>query len=516
MNFGNKLILTFLFYGTLLTSFTLAIVYLKYENDLNTINSEKSIYKYKHIQNYFDSQINTYKLTLKSLISSKIFLDYIQNNNNIDITKNLFLDITKANADIMQLRYINKDGFEKIRIDKKLYKSNAYIVDEKNLQNKKNRYYFNNILYLKKDKDWFSKIDLNIENGKIEIPYKAVLRYGLAVFNNGEKVGILIINIFMEEILANLTNDASFETYIIDNEGYFISHNNTIFNFSRYTDKKNTISSLLKKESEEILTSTFFMNNYIYSNSLEFDNGENLKIILKAKSNFDNKIEELQETILILLAVLLFSLPLAYFFTVQPKKIKDELDSFNHNLEDRIKKRTSALSLSNKKLQKISTIDFLTDIPNRRYFFTMGKKLFASSRRHDINLCMIVLDIDFFKSINDEYGHKVGDEVLKHISSLLSKGLREEDILARIGGEEFALIFFDIKIQSVQIVAEKIRELIEVNTYSHKNRMIKSTISLGIAQINEKDIDISCVYDRADKALYEAKNGGRNCVKTIS
>lgn len=187
------------------------------------------------------------------------------------------------------------------------------------------------------------------------------------------------------------------------------------------------------------------------------------------------------------------------------------IESLNTDLEIKIQKRTKELEENVKKLNQLATMDFLTKIPNRRYFFEMSEKIFSSSLREEIPLSLLVIDIDFFKKINDTYGHLIGDEILKLVSKKLSKNVRSSDILARIGGEEFAILLNKSTRKDAFIIAEKLRKIIEKVSYEYEENEINVTISIGITAILSEDENINTMIARADEALYICKSSGRNC-----
>jgi diguanylate cyclase (GGDEF)-like protein len=119
---------------------------------------------------------------------------------------------------------------------------------------------------------------------------------------------------------------------------------------------------------------------------------------------------------------------------------------------------------------------------------------------------LIIFDIDFFKKINDSHGHQTGDEILKSITKIIKNEIRETDLLARFGGDEFLIISPETNIKNGKIIAEKIRESVE-DKELHNN--IKTTISLGITEYKDKDT-IDSLMKRTDNALYQSKSRGRN------
>lgn len=515
--FRNKLVITFLFYGFLISFLAVAIIYKFYSSNLKTVNIEKSLYKYEFISNFFDYNINSANLKLIALKNSNIFHTYLQDKNKQDTVKELFLTTVKSTDEVMQLRYIDESGQEQIRIDRARFGTTPYVVTQSSLQNKSNRYYFKEISQLKHDMLWYSKIDLNKERGEIEQPLKPVLRVGIPITHKKKRKGILIVNIFVKHMIFDMTNDPLFNVYMVDKEGEFLVHPNEYYSWSRYLGKNYTLKNKYPDVYKDILNNDFYQNKNFISKNLRFDNAEEIKIIIEPKLYFvqSQLIVHIQELLLTLFGVVLLSLPLAYFFARNPARLKEQVDKFNETLEQKIDARTKELHRSNRRLEKLATLDFLTQIPNRRYFFTMGKKLFHSAQRNKILISMIVLDIDYFKKINDEHGHKVGDQVLISIASTLKNMVRKEDILARVGGEEFAVILDNACLSEAIHIADKIRASIEEAAFSQEGVQIHLTASLGVTQFSKADEDLMTVYDRADKALYEAKDFGRNCVKYI-
>ncbi|MDD4911252.1 MAG: GGDEF domain-containing protein [Sideroxydans sp.] len=166
---------------------------------------------------------------------------------------------------------------------------------------------------------------------------------------------------------------------------------------------------------------------------------------------------------------------------------------------------------SERRLEGLSITDPLTLLPNRRYFENTFKLEVAQSQRSATPLALAILDIDYFKQVNDTYGHDVGDQVLVHISTLLRRSTRAGNVIARVGGEEFALLLPNTKPSEALEIAERIRTNIEETSYSHDGRRLPVTVSIGISQVAYNEA-LEYSYKLADEALYEAKNRGRNCV----
>lgn len=161
--------------------------------------------------------------------------------------------------------------------------------------------------------------------------------------------------------------------------------------------------------------------------------------------------------------------------------------------------------------QKIS-IDPLTRVDNRRAFDVKIKHEFASFKRYGSKSSMIMIDIDHFKMVNDTYGHRTGDGVLRVVAGIIKKEIRDIDSLARYGGEEFAVILPHTVLSSALEVAERLRAKVEESRFSYKGKQFSVTISLGVGEIREDDT-LESFIQRVDEALYAAKNAGRNQVK---
>lgn len=153
--------------------------------------------------------------------------------------------------------------------------------------------------------------------------------------------------------------------------------------------------------------------------------------------------------------------------------------------------------------------DALTGVPNRLAWDERVRQEVARWKRFRTPLALLVWDVDYFKRINDEYGHKAGDKVLRVIADLLAENIRETDFLARFGGEEFTMLVTGAGVEDVRKVAEKLRDAIENCGFHYRGQNVPITISCGIAEFTEGET-VEQVFDRADKALYQAKQDGRN------
>jgi diguanylate cyclase (GGDEF)-like protein len=170
----------------------------------------------------------------------------------------------------------------------------------------------------------------------------------------------------------------------------------------------------------------------------------------------------------------------------------------------------------------MSMHDQLTGLHNRRYFYDQVELALAYHKRYAYPFCLLVMDIDHFKSINDQYGHQFGDEVLMGVSQALKQEVRDTDILVRYGGEEFVIIFANIGCDSGKQFSERIRKRIKTLSWSNGEKNVSITISIGLHCLNpghvkqEKQLDIDQIISCADSALYTAKEKGRDRVEIYS
>ncbi|MFC7094921.1 sensor domain-containing diguanylate cyclase [Jeongeupia naejangsanensis] len=176
-----------------------------------------------------------------------------------------------------------------------------------------------------------------------------------------------------------------------------------------------------------------------------------------------------------------------------------------------IKRLGRQLADANHELQRQADSDFLTGCANRRKFERMLEAELARSHRYGNALAVAIIDIDFFKRINDSYGHPVGDAGLMHLVRTVSAAIREGDLLGRIGGEEFALMLPQTSEQDADTVLQRLRAVFEAGGFTAGEQRIGFTVSIGYAAAAEAD-GIESLLQRADAALYAAKQGGRNRV----
>ena len=175
--------------------------------------------------------------------------------------------------------------------------------------------------------------------------------------------------------------------------------------------------------------------------------------------------------------------------------------------------RFASIAVENSRLYRMATLDRMTGLYVHHYFQERLAEEIKRSERNQMPLTLIMADLDNFKRVNDTYGHQSGDIILKDVAKIIHNNIRSFDIAARNGGEEFAVILTDTDIAAANHIAERLRKKVEAAVFSGAAVPLKITISIGIAQYNPKeDKNKDDLIKKADMALYEAKNSGKNLV----
>ena len=201
----------------------------------------------------------------------------------------------------------------------------------------------------------------------------------------------------------------------------------------------------------------------------------------------------------------------------------DLLDSIQHNIENII--RAFDVPEENKmevikqvnymysRTKYLSLTDELTELPNRRCFDNEFNKEFLRAKRYNNNLTLVMFDIDYFKKVNDTYGHQCGDYILKQVAKAALQTFRQTDTVYRVGGEEFMVILTETDINQCIVPLERFRKTIETLNLEFNEKNINITVSIGACQCSSLTKTKEELIEKTDIALYEAKNTGRN--KTI-
>lgn len=168
--------------------------------------------------------------------------------------------------------------------------------------------------------------------------------------------------------------------------------------------------------------------------------------------------------------------------------------------------------------EELSKRDSLTNLLKRNHFFFLAEREIQKSYKSKLPLSLCLLDIDYFKLVNDNFGHTAGDLILKNFSELIIDNIRKIDVCSRFGGEEFAILLSNTGIDGSKVFASKIREDVEKFEFTYRDEMIHITVSIGVTTLNDyaKKVTLDSLISEADKALYQSKKNGRNRVTHTS
>ncbi|MGB5919720.1 sensor histidine kinase [Arcobacter sp.] len=280
------------------------------------IYKEKAQHEYSQKKDTINKYYKNYKQLLESIKINPLFENYIKNpsQENLKNSISLFESFISFDKHITQLRYIDINGQEQIRIDRQNTNGDYKIIENLNLQNKEHRDYFEKSIKLPNNEVYTSRIDLNIENKKIEIPYKPVIRFAVPIFEENKRNGVLIINIFAEELLDTIKSSEDFDITIYDQDKEVLVSNNNLQNeWTRYLKKVEVINT----------------NSIIFEDLLiKSSDHEKLFISLSSKNWLNRFLTFFDYKIFLLFAlIILIAFLTAYYLARIPKKLFDKITS---------------------------------------------------------------------------------------------------------------------------------------------------------------------------------------------
>ena len=437
-----------------------------------------------------------------------------------------FADFCRLKGLYDQIRFIDKNGMKVFKVN---YNSGtSKNVSDNQLHSLKKRSFFRDTYDLKHNQIYISPLELFIKNGKTAQPQKPIMFLGTPVFDkNKEKQGVIIINYLAADIISTIANFAKLSLgsiMLVNSNGYWLlgaEKPSSNWGFM-YKNRLNSEFSkaypvvwreVINNESAQIITdkgmftsTTIPLSQLFKRTDSEFNPGINAliqnKIIadknecfwklisfVPKKDFISNANESLLEYLFWLARILLISstIPaflIAYFISKRKHKHAE--------------------------LYRMANFDKLTNLPNRKRFFEILQQAVRLAIRNKNIFALLYLDIDNFKDINDSLGHEQGDNLLQEAAVRFTRSVRNSDLVARIGGDEFVIILHNIQsINNAKMVANKI-----IGNFSEPflldNEDFKIGVSIGISIFSKDSNNDSILLKQADKAMYEAKQSGKN------
>ncbi|UUV19066.1 GGDEF domain-containing protein [Fusobacteria bacterium ZRK30] len=425
-----------------------------------------------------------------------------------------------------QIRYIDEKGFELVRINSnKIDPNTPLIIKKSELQNKKDRYYFKNSIDLKLNQIYVSPLDLNKENKEIEIPLKPMIRFVTPVFNENKEVkGLVVLNYLGEKLLDKISTIYIKKPYsipfLLNKESYYLlgekgkewgfMYDKKDINFKN--EFPDIWEEIEKNESgqymngSQLFTYTKIRPLETIDTTLEAKKGYYWILVSYVPKKHIDAIKD-EKILTFLFSGMIILTILTLISLVSADRKCSELEKINI-----IEKKNLELKIKNDELFHLSSRDGLTGIYNRRYIMKLFEKEFKLYKS-DKKITCVLFDVDRFKTINDTYGHLIGDIVLKKITKIVIENISFDDLFGRYGGDEFFLIFLGKEDYEIDEILEKIRSDIFNLILKIDEKKIRVTISLGVARSTNQMKESEDMIVGADLALYRAKENGRNRIE---
>ncbi|PHR23947.1 MAG: hypothetical protein COA36_16165 [Desulfotalea sp.] len=584
----------------------------------------------ENAEDIFSHKVSTFQSFAKgledivgALRDTSLLYSYLENPSptNYDAVAACFQTIASSDSSLMQVRFIDEYGMEKIKAELDAGRAKPSLVPLNSLQDKKERYYFIEASQIPPGTFWYSKLDLNIENFKVEIPEKPVLRVASPVYLNQEFKGIVVINVYMREFLDKFLKNSVFDICMIDREGYYLVSHDPKKSWSRYRETGYSVALAYPETKRRILRNAGGelrkIDNIFVGSLAHMLTKDGAMLILHAAEGMLQRMrEEVQKaTVLIVSIIVLLSIPLALLISKGPTTLYKRISRQNRQLSesiDLVDKHIHRVTLDlektfvevssafavgfgvtkdtiigrkydtlycsmrpeeyyakvwdslesegrwegeqqyirsdgecywadtvvlprtdeagaligysviyqdvtdKKRIEELSITDEMTGLYNRRFYNVMIKKELGRAQREKHDLVFAMLDVDFFKQYNDNYGHQKGDVALQELATVMVGMLsRGSDYCFRLGGEEFGILLSSAEAKDSFAFVDSIRKAIEALGIEHKWSSVAAvvTVSIGMLTIKCGDpISVEKVYRITDKALYTAKDEGRNRV----
>ncbi len=344
--FQNKkfvLFTIFFLFAIFLSLFDIAVEKIYFESYMHNAALNEATDKSIERENVFKSFLEDAEESLIDVSKKPQWVGYLNTYDNNKEIEQLFLFYAQMKPSVMQIRYIDKNGLEKIRIDRDAIKLDPYIVSQDKLQDKSKRDYFIDAQSSPSNKVVFSSLDLNIEHGKIEIPYKPTIRVMLPLSKNGEFDGIIIVNYFVKDLLSKVINAISYDITLFDQDGYIIVHKDDEKNWGKYKEAKFHISNEISQGYQKVFETGIVQTDKFLVRKLNLPLKGNYYMALTFSHDMKEQFEEYKksEYIFEIVFVGLSSLILSFLIIRYFSSTLLDLD-YNKKILNRLKLSTKA------------------------------------------------------------------------------------------------------------------------------------------------------------------------------
>ena len=501
VKFKNTLLLSYILFAT----FILAGIYLlhvKYSANETIAHFKEQVQtEASYKQRFYNDFYNKKATEVKALAKNKILLDFIKNQKrsykNVD---SLFTTIMQSDENYMQLRYINKDGQEIIRLDRKEIGDHPILVAEENLQNKSGRYYYKECCKIDKEEVWFSKIDLNVEYNHIEKPIKPVLRVAHQIYIESSFKGFIIINIFMKPYLKRLTESSAFDTYLVDKNGFFLIHKNSKKNWSKYLGNSHNIIKEFNIDKNIINNNKKYFNekSRFFCQPLTYQKYNDYKLVYfeNAKKTAHTKKLIRTRVFFTILYAILIAIPFAYIASSPAKKIyqalyikSNDITKLANNLEKRVEEEVEKNRIKDRILE------------NQAKLAALGEMIgnIAHQWRHPITRVSLTLqNMKTFKSLG-----KLSDT---QFNNYITTTLEQMDYMSQTI-DDFKNFYKPDKDISIFNVKKAIKDTDKIIGASIKHEGIKILIDV------EKDFSIKGYKNQFSQVILNIMHNAREALE---
>jgi len=374
----NRVFLSITIFFCIIMLILFTSVYFLNKSTLNTLLLEQIDSKKSERIEFFDNYIDHETKILQSLAKNKDMLHFIETGENRSVVDNLFVTLAIMHKEIYQFRYIGINGNEIVRLDNV---DKADLVEKDKLQNKKGRYYFEDTISKNKGEVYYSNIDLNVEHGQIEIPIVPTLRVATPIEIDGEKKGIVIVNINIEKFLKNIQKTSLYHVGLIYEDGHIIISEDDKDNWSRDFKKQKKVFDIYPTLAKTFYKDTAFSDERFFITKLNINtkNSMYLLLVLKEFKEYSDIQQNTKYMIYLLIIMAFLGIPSGYFLSKYIEKLYTEKSD----------------------MKQLVYVDELTKALNRKAYNERIQEKIDIYKRHGTKFCILMYDIDDFKHIND-------------------------------------------------------------------------------------------------------------------